>query len=70
MKVECVEDNNMKVECDICGAAFKPGNTDGVPNGIGLVLDTGKTVNVCYKCLIKAPTNEDIIEKLKKAAEE
>lgn len=43
----------MKITCFNCGKKFIPGNDPrtGVPNGLGFVLKSGKTYNVCSKCV-------------------
>ena len=40
-----------KIKCDRCGKIFKPGYRDGVPNGLGFVLDGGKIINFCRECI-------------------
>jgi len=43
----------MKIKCDICGKTFRPGNNalDGMPNGVALVLQSGKKVTYCHDCI-------------------
>lgn len=42
----------MIIKCFNCGAKFMPGNNaQGLPNGLGLKLDSGKTYNVCRFCI-------------------
>lgn len=43
----------MKIKCDECGKVFQPGNTNGLPNGVGFVLEDGTVYNVCAECLMK-----------------
>ena len=43
----------MKIKCDVCGKVFYPGETDGIPNGVGYVLEDGTVYNVCSECLMK-----------------
>lgn len=41
-----------ELTCILCGRTFKPGNDkDGIPNGLGFVLNSGKTYNVCKDCI-------------------
>lgn len=47
------------MKCDICGIEFEPGiREDGLPNGVGLVLENGVVINVCHDCLMDAATPE------------
>lgn len=48
-----------KLKCFNCGKTFKPGNNPytGVPNGIGLMSESGKTYTICSQC-ISYRTNE------------
>jgi len=47
-------DRKVGVKCNECGKRFVAGNrADGIPNGVGFVLDDGTVVNVCSDCLIK-----------------
>lgn len=39
--------------CSKCGKRIKFGNTNGLPNGVGFVLDDGRTVNLCQDCICK-----------------
>ena len=41
-----------KILCDECGKEIKPGNTNGMPNGVGFQLQDGKIINMCQDCLI------------------
>lgn len=41
------------VICDECGKVFHPGNINGLPNGVGFVLEDGTVYNVCAECLMK-----------------
>lgn len=43
-----------EIICDECGKKIKPGNTDGMPNGVGFQLENGKIINICQACIIKA----------------
>ena len=47
---------NKIIKCCKCGNHFKIGNTNRLPNGIGVQLDNGKPVNVCQKCIIELGT--------------
>lgn len=42
-----------KIFCDECGKEIKPGNTNGMPNGIGFERTGGKIINICQDCLIE-----------------
>lgn len=43
---------NMTPKCTNCGSRYPIGNTNGMPNMIGFKLKDGKTINLCYKCMI------------------
>lgn len=54
------------ITCDVCGAKFKPGNKNGLPNGVGFGLADGTVINICSDCIIKQGNHEqDNIEILK-----
>jgi len=38
--------------CSICGKTFVQGNTNGMPNGLGYLLDDGTLINMCQDCII------------------
>ena len=39
--------------CDSCGKEFEAGSrTDGIPNGLGFLLENGKQITVCAECVI------------------
>lgn len=41
------------MKCSECGKEIIPGNRcDGLPNGVGFVLDDGTVINVCSDCII------------------
>ena len=42
-----------KIKCCICNSVIMPGNNPytGVPNGVGLQIASGKTYNVCSRCV-------------------
>lgn len=42
-----------KILCDECQKEIKPGNTNGMPNGVGFKLEDGKIINICQSCLIE-----------------
>lgn len=44
---------NMNLMCSKCGKRFKIGNTNGMPNGCGFMMDDGTLINVCQQCLIE-----------------
>lgn len=42
------------VTCDECGKEFSPRNRpDGLPNGVGFLLEDGKILNICADCIIE-----------------
>lgn len=41
----------MEIKCNKCGKIFKPGNADGLPNGVGFEMKDGTVINVCRECL-------------------
>lgn len=44
----------MLIKCNECGKYFTSGNRpDGLPNGIGFVLNDGTKINVCTDCIIE-----------------
>lgn len=41
-----------ELTCILCKKTFKPGNDgDGIPNGIGFMMDSGETYNFCKDCV-------------------
>lgn len=41
------------MKCNECGKEIEIGNReDGLPNGVGFMLEDGTTVNYCTDCLI------------------
>lgn len=44
---------NMTLMCSKCGKRFKAGNTNGMANGFGFMMDDGTLINVCQKCMIE-----------------
>ena len=40
------------IGCSNCGKRIVPGNTNGLPNGVGFVQDDGTIINLCQQCLI------------------
>lgn len=60
----------MEVKCDICQAVFRRGIEEETPGGIGWRKDNGNIVNICHKCLLKAPFNDDTYKKFIKLTEE
>lgn len=41
------------IKCDACGHRFTPGNTNGLPNGVGFQGKDGKVITLCQKCLLE-----------------
>lgn len=57
----------MKIMCDGCEAVFKPGNRpDGYPNGVGMKMQNGKLINLCYSCVCKAGRNPKFLDEIVK----
>lgn len=45
---------NVGIKCDECGKYFLAGSRpDGLPNGIGFMMEDGSVHNVCADCLTK-----------------
>ncbi len=41
------------MKCDNCKKTFEAGNRpDGLPNGVGMVLENGKQITLCADCII------------------
>lgn len=52
-----------KIKCDLCGKIFTPGNQpDGSPNGAG-IMKNGRTVNVCYECILGIEEGNEVLQK-------
>ena len=58
------------MRCINCGKMIRPGNTNGLPNGLGFQLANGNLYNVCSEC-ISYHYNEAIavIQRLEKESE-
>lgn len=57
--------------CSVCGKKFKPGNKpNGLPNGVGVTLDDGRTANFCYYCIMKMGFDPKFAEYATKKAKE
>lgn len=41
------------ISCDKCESVIISGNTNGLPNGIALILKNGKTITLCQNCVIE-----------------
>lgn len=39
------------LRCVLCGKVFRPGNTDGFPNGLGFQMESGNLYNICADCI-------------------
>lgn len=39
------------MRCVLCGKTFRPGNTDGMPNGFGFQMQSGSIYNICAECV-------------------
>lgn len=52
--------------CSICKKKFNAGiRPDGLPNGVGFVMDDGKVHDVCSECVMKLGKDTDLIERAK-----
>lgn len=57
----------MRFTCDGCGNQFRPGNTpEGLPNGVGLVSKSGRTVHLCTTCVMLYPHSSTLRDKIDK----
>ena len=43
--------NYQNLKCCFCGKKFTPGNTNGMPNGVGFQMKSEKIYNVCRECI-------------------
>ena len=51
------------IKCLNCGNLFFPGNDEhGIPNGVGLVYESGIVHNVCSRCLMYH--HKDVMDKI------
>ena len=41
------------IQCDACGNRFTIGNTNGLPNGVTIVVGDGKQTTLCQKCIVE-----------------
>jgi hypothetical protein len=39
------------LRCVLCGKAFRPGNTGGLPNLFGFQMESGNLYNICADCI-------------------
>ena len=52
--------DDVELVCHSCGKTFKPGSDEeGLPNGVGFVLDNGDIYCVCRECIIKYGEEHD-----------
>ena len=53
-------------ECHVCGKKFLPGTQpDGLPNGVGMIMENGKTLNFCTECVKQlCDKSKDEIDKI------
>lgn len=43
------------ITCDCCKKMFMPGNDErGLPNGVGFLMDDGKSINLCSSCIMSS----------------
>lgn len=63
-------------ECHVCGKKFLPGTRpDGLPNGVGMVLKNGNTLNFCSECIFsmcdkdKSELDEILAKAIERASE-
>lgn len=57
--------NYKKLKCCYCGKRFEVGNTNGMPNGVGLKMASGKIYDVCQECI--SYKNKEVCEFIQKA---
>jgi len=52
--------------CAVCKNTFYYGTReDGLPTGVGFVLQDGKRIDICTDCIMKLPQNEDYMKVIK-----
>lgn len=59
-------------QCHVCGKKFLPGTQpDGLPNGVGMIMENGKTLIFCTECVksLGSKRKKGINEILAKAIE-
>ena len=55
----------IRMKCILCGKTIRPGNTGGIPNGLGFQMKSGNLYNVCSECVsYRAEEATDLIEQL------
>ena len=50
------------IKCDCCGNKFIPGNSNGLPNGVGFKLDEDEIVNVCRMCMLNKTKFDEFLK--------
>ena len=51
----------MEITCMVCGKTFLPGNDkQGIPNGVGFMLEDGTVLNMCSECIMNKKLPSDI----------
>lgn len=54
------------MKCNICGKEFEVGNrADGIPNGMGFVLQDGRQITVCADCMMDMNKLKPFIDSVK-----
>lgn len=63
-------------ECHVCGKKFYSGTRpDGLPNGVGMVLKNGNSLNFCSECIFglcdkdKSELDEILAKAIERASE-
>ena len=59
--------SHIKITCILCGKTFEPGNTKGLPNGLGFQMQSGETYNACTECI--SYRNDELIRLIKEKEE-
>ena len=55
------------MKCDRCGKEFKPGNRpNGVPNGVQMKFQNGKTYTLCADCMIEGADNPEVFKEVER----
>lgn len=56
------------MKCDCCGKTFVSGNrADGIPNGMGFVLQDGRQINVCADCMMDMSKLKPFLDSVKES---
>ena len=59
----------IRMKCILCGKTIIPGNTRGIPNGLGFQTKSGNLYNVCSECVMyRAEEAAGLIEKVEEGS--